>query len=324
MKPKLLALLMCILLIPALTSCQLAQPGADGSLEDDRLVGVFLTLEPLDTFAMERYISDNIAALDSGTMIDGDVSSYQDKLYAVATTKSLTSEETGEPFEIVDYQFPVDGIAFFSAFVQQEEPNNSYTTTIADPAISDAHTAIHTSDNETSVTLTGTVYIIASDIAHTYYYNPVYQSADGSIYTVSDSGFRFSTEAYSEGTAYSQTMDASSAVTQDGQAVTSSSSVTVSIHVMFKPEAIVVLQMDQENKLLSRQAYTPDTMPEQIVPELMAEYIIVEAHQRDGDEQAIVSRAVCGRHEEAIESFTPQENGILVKQTTPLLWQAAP
>lgn len=317
MKHRLVAMSFCILLFFALTGCQLAQSGADGAVDEDRLVGIFLSTEHLDLFDFEGYMNDNLKGFQGGEItIDGESQKYQGRLYATLTTKTLTSEETGETSEIEDYVFPVPGIPFFSAHIPATENRDSYLTSISDPAISDGHVDYKVTDEGNSVTLTGAVYVSPSNIARTHYFNPVYQSADGSVYALSGSGFMVNTEAYSEGSAYSQTLDATTTITENGKRKTDSTSITLSISVMFTPEKIIVLQMDEESTVLSRTEYAPDKMPESISAEQKTTYLIIETHKRDDTGHIQISRAISGSDAENIVTFFVREDGICVKHWT--------
>ena len=325
MKRKLYALLLCLLTALALTGCQLAQPDADGDMEQDKLVGLFLTQEYLDLFDIEGYMNDNIKTLQGDTVIiDGYAADYQGRLYAEQTVKTLTNEATGKQTEIADFVFPIDGIPYFSALIQQADALNNYNMSVSDPAISDGHVHYKMDDNGNSVTMTGTLYVPPSNITKTYYFNPVYQSADGRIYAVSGSSFMFSTESYSEGSVYSQTTDETSTVTENGISTSNTASVTLSVHCMFVPETIIVLQMDAESSVLSRVEYTPDTMPETIAADALTDYILVEIHKRDNQNKLITSRAVYGRDADSIETFVLRDDGFLVSQSTPILWPETP
>jgi hypothetical protein len=310
-------MVLCILVIFALTGCQLALDHADGTVNEDRLAGIFLTTQYLDLFDFEGYINDNLKSLQgSNIVVEGNTEKYQGRLYAQLITKSVKSEETGETFETGEYVFPVQGIAYFSATVPAQGDQASYFTSVSDPAISDGHVDYKTEDKGDSITLTGTIYVSPQNISHTYYFNPVYQSADGSVYAVSGSGFTVNNEAYSEGGVYSQTLEATTSETVNGKVKTDSISVKLSISVMFTPEKITVIQMDEENAVLSQMAYAPDVMPESIPTEPETAYLIVETHKRGETGEIEISREIYSSDANSIETFYVREDGICLKKWT--------
>jgi hypothetical protein len=321
MKRKISTMILCILAIFALTGCQLALDHADGTVNEDRLVGIFLTTQYLDLFDFRAYWNDNPKSIQGGNItVDGDTAKYQGRLYAQLITKSVKSEETGETFETKEYVFPVSGIAYFSATVPAQGDQGSYFTSMSDPAISDGHVDYKTEDKGNSITLTGTVYVSPQTISHTYYFNPVYQSADGSVYAVSGSGFTVNSEAYSEGAVYSQTLEATTSETVNGKAKTDSTSVKLSISIMFTPEIITVIQMDDKNAALSQMAYVPDAMPESIPTKPDTAYLIVETHKQGETGEIEISREIYSRDADGIETFYVRDDGICIKKWVAVGW----
>lgn len=77
-----MAVLLCLLLAALTAGCQLAQQEAAAG--EDRLVGVFVTLEPLDLFDFAAYAQDHPAWLLSGGGEIGreETAAYGGRLYA--------------------------------------------------------------------------------------------------------------------------------------------------------------------------------------------------------------------------------------------------
>jgi len=203
MKRKIMIAACLALMLYILTGWQLAQEDAD--MGEDKLVGIFVT-------------NDNLRSFRSGEItVDGNTQKYQGRLYATLTTRTLTSEETGETFGTEEYVFEgIEGIAYFSPTIPATAEYDSYIASVSDEAISDGHMSLNYGDDETSITLEGTIYTSPSNKQHKYYFNPVYQSADGSVYTVSGSGFMVN-ESNSEGSVYSHTLDTATTVTENGK-----------------------------------------------------------------------------------------------------------
>lgn len=321
MKRKMMIAVCFALILCALTGCQLAQENAGTS--EDKLVGIFITTEYLDLFGFEDYLNDNLSSFRGGEItVDGNTQKYQGRLYATLTTRILTNEETGETSETEEYVFEgVEGIAYFSPAMPATVQRDSYIASVSDEAISDGHMSLNYGDDENSTTLEGTIYTSPSNKRHTYYFNPVYQNADGSVYVVSGSGFTVNGESYSEGSAYSQTLDATTTVTENGKVRTDSMSITLSISIMFAPEKIVILQMDADSGLLSRTEYAPDAMPRVFMPEADTAYLILETYKRDDTGSPKISRAIYGRDAEKIETFFVRTDGICVKHWTQIMWK---
>ena len=324
MKRNVMIVLCGVIMLCALSGCQLAvesagaygDKGANGY--EDRLIGIFVTTEHLDLFDFESYFDDNISKFSGGEInMDGHTQKYQGRLYAALTTRELVDEETGERTTMREYSFKdTEGILYCVPTMRAEDEENSYLAPASDAAISDGHVGISSGDDESSISLEGTIFISPSSMNRIYYFNPVYQSADSSVYTVSGESFMFNSEAYGEGTVFSQTLDAVTTVTENGKAKTESASVKITISVMYRPELVVIVQMNADNRLLARAEYLPDELPEAFILEADTAYFIAETQKKDGSGGAVVSREIYGCDASNIETFYARADGVCVKRCT--------
>ena len=312
----------CAVAVCLLSGCQLAKEnaGAGAFALDDRLIGVYVTAEHLDLFDFAAYLEDNLKGFSGGEVIlDGDEQGYQGRIYAVLRPRTLTNEETGETAITHEYVFEgVEGIPFFSPTVPASEGNESFVATMSGDAISDGNKRIFVGDDENSITLEGTIYVSASGDNHTFYFNPVYQSADGSVYLVSGSGMSSSGDHV--GATMSQTLDAVQTVTENGVSRTDRTSTTISITFIHAPEKFVVLEMDAGNSVLSRAEFSPGGMPDEFAPEAGTAYLIMEIHSRDTEGKQTISREIFGRDAGSIEAFYVRDDGICLKRQTVIMW----
>jgi len=312
-------LILCSLALCALSGCQLAKETEGSDAYEDKLIGVFITTKYLDLFDFEGYLNDNFNSLQSGeiSMDRRNTQEYQGRIYAALLPGTHTNEEENTTIETHEYIFEgIDGIPYCVPTIRATEVENSYIATMSDPAISDGHTSIFCGDDEKSVSLDGTIYVTPSGSIHHYYFNPVYQSADGSVYLVSGEGFSFSTESLGEGAVYSQTLDAATTATENGTVITDTTSIKVSISVISAPERIVIVQMDNDNALIFQTEYKPGALPDVIALEPNTAYFIVETHKRDDMESPIISRDIYGKDTENIETFFVRADGFCVKHGT--------
>ena len=321
MKYRIMIAACCALILCALSGCQLARENAGSNKYEDRLIGVFITMEHLDLFDFEGYLNDNFGALNGGEItMDGKTQKYEGRLYATKTTSTEVNKETGQTFTTEKYVFEgAEGMAYFAPTVRAADEAESYITTVSDEAFSDVKIALNQSDDESSTALEATIYAAQSNKEHIYYFNPVYQDADGRVYTVTGSGFAVSTEAYSEGEVFSQTFDAKTTITENGKAVADSISIKISINVKLAPEKIVILQMNAKNELISSTDFGTEAMPGDLALEAGAAYFIVETYSRDETGSPKVSREIYGREAESFSTFHARPDGICVKSDTQIL-----
>lgn len=306
----------------ALTGCQLAKENAGLANNGNRLIGVFVTKEYLDLFDMEGYLNDNINKLADGgeNILDGNISKYQGRLYAILKTRVLTEKYTGNTTNTKEFVFDsVDGIAYFAATVPATEHEENFITSGSDEGISDGHSSYIYGDEEESITLEGTIYGAIGRAENTFYINPVFQSADGSVYATAGSGYMMN-GVEGEGAVYSTTLDETTTITEKGKTKSKSFSIKISLTMMYAPEKITIIQMNQDSNIVLQNEYTPGEVPESLTMEMDTAYLIVETYKRDYNGNLFVTRSLTDRSEEAIETYYRRDDGICVKEWTQVNW----
>ena len=311
-----LSALLAVIVALSLYGCQLAREDADGSAGKDRLIGVFVTREYLDLFDMDGYLNDNLQNLSGGEIsLDGSSEQYQGRLYAALQDRTLTSD-TGEESTTQEYVFPgVEGISYFAARIPATEESESYITTSSDEAVSDGLLSMNYSDTEDKITLDGTIYLANLSGNYSCYINPVYQSEDGSVYAVSGDGMEMC-----GGAGMSQTLEEKTAVTENGVSKTVISSIKISIETLCPPEKIVILQMDKNSEIVSRQEYTPGELPEMLKTETVTVYILEETYSHDASGGEVVTRKLYSPQDDILSAFYARADGVCVRQWTSLEW----
>lgn len=286
-----------------LTGCQLAREDivTERAYQEDRLIGVLVTTE---------YLS--IPRESDG------------RIYAVLKDKTLTEEETGKETTIQEFVFEnIEGFPYFVAYVPSEEGGDNVfasqsTRSQGHEAISDGHTGIHYSDEEEKITLEGTVYFVPGLANLIFQLNPIYQQPDGRIYVTNGSSFSNSGEG--EATQGSATLDETMAMTENGKTKKFTTNIKISMSSMFAPEKIVIIQLDKNSSILSRQEFAPGAVPDKMLPEEDTAYIIVEAHKRNNAGEAVVTREIYSERDETLATFMVRGDRVLAKALTTLTW----
>lgn len=308
------------------TGCQLARPdGAEPSAGGDRLVGIFITEEPLDLFDVEGYLQDNLNSLTAGggMVAEGDMAQYQGRLYAEPVMKPYTDPETGEEREHESLAFPgVEGFAYFAPTMPGEDGTDSYVASMGDEGLSTSGLKLAYSDEKESLEMEVTLHVAAGGRQYRYVFNPVYQSADGGVYAVSGQGISMGGDM-GEGGSFSHTLTESATVTEDGVSKTAETEIKASITVMNPPQRLVLLQMGEDSALLERTEYDPAALPPRITPRADTAYLILETHSLDSGGREKVTYAVYGREDSGMKSFHARADGVCVENYTTLIWGAA-
>lgn len=289
----------------------LAAPDQDGAEPfQDRLIGVFITTQPLDLFDIEGYLNDHLEQAISGGEIDSaDAAAYQGRLYATLDDSAPSAQYTFEG---------VEGMCFFCP--RYSNDSEEYWGTSSDDAISDIQ-ASFVSGTEERISLEGTIYISVSGGPTTFYSNPVYQTPAGEVYAVQGNGTSYA-GSVTAGMSGSTTLNDTQTVTQNGEKQTISSSIQISFAYMDTPTGITVLQFDAEDQVVSSMDYAPGTLPESLTVEERTQYIIVETRSTAADGSPAVSRELFQPTDDqaGLTAFYRRDDGICLKQFCAVSW----
>lgn len=298
MRRKYAAILACFplaALILGLCGASLADPaaGEESAVGGDRLIGAFVTREPLDLFDLEGYRDDPAADWDEG------------RLYATRT----------ETDGAADYVFEgVEGTRCMAPTLRDGE--GEYTKSLRDPALADNRIEVKSTDSGTSIVIEAKMYAAVGgpeDIVELCV-NPVYQTPDGRVYLVP--GHITSTVGDSEGMTLTQTVNENWTTHENGtETGRDEGSVTVELELVAPPERIAVVQFGERDQVLSRVEYAPDAVPEALTPEAGCAYLVVETTMGE-----TVDRAVYDREDESLEHFVLRDDGLCVEERTRLDW----
>lgn len=259
-----------------LGGCQLAVP--QGAAGQDTLIGGYATWESIP------YFSDNFV---SG-------SSTPARLYA-----DWESADRPEGAQWRDIFPDVTGYALCQN-TADEDGDTVYLGTGADPYFSGlAYNSAH-NGNETTESMTGTLYADINQISEGitgFTFSPVYQTADGQIYLAEGQRVTCSAENL-EGSTLS--LSVSTAQTEssswDGTSKTEQS-FTAKLSFLYAAQTVRVLQMDADYGVLEQADYPAAAVPEalEFLPD--AEFILLESRSTDAAGAAHTAQQILGRDE---------------------------
>lgn len=322
---KRLGVMFCTIISAALlTGCQLAKEETALVQEKDKLIGVYMTTEYVDTFDFERYMAENRGDImnDGEVVIEGDEqNAYQNRIYATIVEEVSVDEVSGERVTHQSYKFKdLEGIGYYSPVCYETEEGNAYVAIESDPGICDGHNYINSADEEEQVRLEGTIYICPDEEGVVgVYCNPVYQCADGSVYLVPNGGMSFS--GGGEGASMSHKVEDKVTVNEKGEEKTYVNSVEIKVETTYEPTKIQVLQMDVSGNKLDSQEYEPGKLPEEIKPLADTEYFIIEIHKLDAAGENVVTRKMVGKDESFFQTLYAGERKVCEQTMTEIKWE---
>lgn len=263
---KKLAIALIFALALMLPGCSLLRE--DGEPADaDRLVGVYITENYIDSFDFEAYVQDNASSLSGGGEISReDAAKYTRRIYA----------------EVVDGKtsFPIEGIAFIAA--RYEKDGESYTGSDYGDKLADVHLSINVSDDMETTVLTGKLFADSGAGHMSAYCNPVYQQADGRVYLVPGEGVSANMGSMTH--SLSESCE-SAKKGERGYGM----DITLEVEGRRPSEKLAVLLYSAEGALLSRTEYAPEEMPEEISAEGAA-WAVFEDYTADYSGEPQVTR----------------------------------
>jgi hypothetical protein len=263
---KKLAIALIFALALMLPGCSLLREEGEPA-DADRLVGVYITENYIDSFDFEAYVQDNASSLSGGGEISReDAAKYTRRIYA----------------EVVDGKtsFPIEGIAFIAA--RYEKDGESYTGSDYGDKLADVHLSINVSDDMETTVLTGKLFADSGAGHMSAYCNPVYQQADGRVYLVPGEGVSANMGSMTH--SLSESCE-SAKKGERGYGM----DITLEVEGRRPSEKLAVLLYSADGALLSRTEYAPEEMPEEIAAEGAA-WAVFEDYTADYSGEPQVTR----------------------------------
>ncbi len=307
-----------------LAGCQLAKEETVLQQERDKLIGVYMTTEYVDTFDFERYFEDNIGDIMNGGEVvieDNEQNAYQNRIYATIVEAVSVDEVSGEKLTHQSYKFKdLEGIGYYSPVCYETEAGNAYVAIESDPGICDAKSHITSTDAGDMIELEGTIYICPDEEGLVgVYCNPVYQCPDGSVYLVPGHGMSFSGSG--EGGSMSHKLEDKVTVNENGKEKNYVNTIEIKVETVYEPTKIQVLQMDASGNKLNSQEYEPGKLPEEIKPLADTEYFIIETHKPDATGENVVTRKMVGKEETFFQTLYVGERKVCEQTMTEIKWE---
>ncbi len=318
-----LALLLAVMLTAGmLTGCQLAKEDAGEEQQRDRLAGVFVTQDRIDfeLFNTDDRMRDGAEpAVSGGSILEaGDRGGDRGRLYASLVERTLYDED-GQPVgKTWDYVFEgIKGVRYFSAVVNEGD-GNSTQLICADPAVCGGENNLSITDEGETIRLEGTIYVTTRQGQGVFTVYPVYQTPDGRVYLVQGSSIAF--DLGGECVAMSEHYEEKRTVTGAGETRTEEISVKITLETVDCPERVAVSQLDAESRLVSRIEYAAGQVPDKLIPEESAEYIVVELYKKGVSGESI-ERQICGREDSGFNTLASGEDGMCEQEWCELEWR---
>ena len=311
MKRKLTALL-CAGLLLMMAGCSLAKAELGSDPGQDRLVGVYASLQPLEV----------PMTFQSGALAANGVLEAQ---------RTVTAD--GKP----EYAFPgTEGIMIYNIPVTEGDARSYHHS--SDDRLIEQNTGAGFGDGKETMTYTVSLAVTGdggteqngkvilwhnpkyeySDEDLTLWFNSLYLRADGSLYAKTNHGLTINRGVLGESNRFFASHDSSWTEDQwneDGW----SSKIEVRCDVVPLPVKYVFCQMDEQNGELERTDYLPGETPQQLT--LDCAWLLVEEHGQKPDGSPIVVRKAYDRENSWLMTLEAEANGLCIRRDTDLFWK---
>ncbi len=292
-------LMVLVLLIITLTGCQLAQADGDISNEDS-LIGVFLTIDDIDFYSMIEDTEISMEDLKNGNFPQG-------KIYADLDYHISTNVETGEEFEVWEYEFPTLNGVFLGSPNRVNDDVREFMN--IGYGISNMHFAVG-GDKES---ISGTAYMVPKD-SNTVYVNQIYQSSNGEVYVTSGNIYSYEGDSRLGSSSEYKIVEART-ITENGVTSEKAFEVEVTVEFIYPTGTMEIIQMDKNDKVLVKNSYEAEIIPERIVLDKDTEYVVVKSASKDIEEVQIYNSNDLG-----ISYFIEEDNGFCVQNSVSMDW----
>ena len=285
---KLIALILAVCM---LAGCQLASEEKTEDPYQDKLVGVFVTFEPMELgFDIEGWIEDN------GITDGAEISMEESLQYQEKRPVTLSAEGWVVP--------GYEGISVGRYW------NGEYWTGFSGEGICEMNSNIAAGDDGDNIKVEGTVYFPA-DAEVMLCTNPVYQTPEGEFYVVQGQSFHSNVGTGS----MSQSVRDEKNWTENGTSHTFCAEFKTIVQGVELAEKVVLVWMTADHAEVSRAEYDPNALPESVTPAEGAAYLIVEEIAGEN-----ITRKLYQPEDEQITVYYQGEQPWCMPQLTKIEW----
>lgn len=186
-------------------------------------------------------------------------------------------------------------------------------------ALTDAEMSLRDAEGEKRTKIEASVYVSSPAAPPAFYNNPVYQTASGEVYLLKGAGMSLPQGADDAAAAFTRSEE--QIVSEDGKETVIGTDAEIRFCTMDTPEQIVILQFDAANQMIASQSCAPGSLPQEMVMEKTAAYVLVETQMTSLAGEKTTARELFGREDAQLFAFSCRKDGICVKQYCDLIWK---
>ncbi len=285
----------------------------------DSLIGLFITRKYMNGFNIDQYVENNLdKVIAGGEISQDDIMTYGGRVWATLKEKKLPLEDGGVLTELDNVFEGFEGYRIMYPTYSSDGGPYGYINT--DDGISNVSTSISATDDSEITKSEGVIYFVPQKDEEEFFFNSVYQTADGRIYAVPGNAIMFTPDNVS-GSSMSMRVSGKRSSSENGKLL-KEYGVEVSVKVMIvdKMVKVTVLQYGADNNLLKSEEFLPGRLPEEYTPLSETEYIVVDTENESEDPVYAHDRKIFAKSSLFLEAFVCRDDGICTKQHCEILW----
>lgn len=287
MKKIIAALLTVIILLSSASSAE--ESMTTDLSEGSRLIGLLITREDLSVYTGEA-----------------------GALFASCTQEGPDTE--------IEYSFgEVDGLRLICFIALEESEEGSRIISIVDDGIS----AVDFDMNEdgSSVKTEAKISFVPGRDDELFFCNPVMLATSGQVFAVPGDCMAVGAATNPPGSCVGQAVRDERKHTENGTEITDTTIVNIQIQAVRKPLKIRLLQFSRTHELLNSEEFLPGAVPEQIIPQAIADYLLLETEEEDPNGEPFIRRKVIGRDVDYLNTLSCRDDGICLCHYHDVLWK---
>lgn len=292
------------------------------STKNADLIGMMVTSEDIYTFGEREDTSGK--TYSSPEKAIAAMLADEPRIEATLVKKEITDENNHKKI-IQEYEFQQkEVLAYYYESRTRMENEEFDSVELRSKHCSDVSIHVSSDNDETGVekksaTISGNVYFpISNQKEIIYHIGYIYQREDGSIYATGGSSYGMNTSYPGDnfGHSKSQTQKLNTGKKPSEKTIT----LNLNSKTVYAPEQFVLIQMNEQTKVLDSKKFLPGEMPEQFAPRRDTSLILLQSFTNDEQGKPIVQYTITDRSKAELEYMNCDEQ-ICEKNTIEVQWE---
>lgn len=279
----------------------------------DKLIGILVSREaPFESIGDDTELSAELKEMLANNTGNSDIVTPEESSAPEQRLSGVPAERTADDSfpEKYDYVFPgVEGVRLFN--VSKITPES---TDAADEAFCGIQRSLK---DDSSYGISATLNCVPEGEGQPYFFNRIYQAADGSVYLIAEHDGHFLDKDHGS---FQFNFSHSDSYTENGETTTETVSFNIKCKSVPKPVKITVCQYNTVHEMIQADEYLPGNVPADINPLPDAQMILVDTENKTANESERHTYAAYGRDDFFFKTLQYRDNGYCIENDHDIHW----